>query len=530
MDGLRLSRNLLVLAALWSVGCTTSPWSAKRAAPAAPPSGTPPSVSSGSKTPAASVFPPSPQLSDAENREIEAMVVEIDRQRTLDPDVRQRLLADLRQTEPQLRPLVIQSYRAALAYRQQTEQSVSSRGRESKPGAEGMAGSVGGPMPGMPNPDQGRYPCAVAAPRTGELSAAGPVDREPAGPPPSQRFAPAGTMAAGGSRMAGGQATASDQLAPAGREGSVDRNLPPDQGGPARQADAALASRGRAQPPLGDQADGARAGTAKSLDNQSARASPGGVRLASYDAPPGGNRDWQQELSAAIRGLETALPGAPQSADDLSAHARLRILYLLANRREDALRPILGTPPGLQDLQEFWSDQVYALAVWLDTQRITDSHRRAEEARCHLQRAAQRLAEMSPLVVRNLAFVTEVQSFGSFKPCAKCEFAPDDHVLLYAEVENLKAEERPKGYHTAWRSSYQILDSHGQVVASHEPTASEEYCQSPRRDFFIGCQLRLPKRIYPGVHTLQFSVEDLKSQRSGQSSVEFTVKAEAAAK
>ena len=44
---------------------------------------------------------------------------------------------------------------------------------------------------------------------------------------------------------------------------------------------------------------------------------------------------------------------------------------------------------------------------------------------------------------------------------------------------------------------------------------TEEYCQSPRRDFFIGYHLRLPKRIYNGKHTLQLTIEDLKSHKVG---------------
>jgi len=234
--------------------------------------------------------------------------------------------------------------------------------------------------------------------------------------------------------------------------------------------------------------------------------------------------DWTALLGAAIRDLECRLLDPPRTAEEMADHARLRILYLLAGRREDALRPIPVSSPAMHEMQEFWSNEIYGLAVWLDSQRITDTRRRAEEAKRHLNKALARLADMSPLVVKNLAFVTEIQSFGTYQPCKKLEFGPDEPVLLYAEVENLKSEETPKGYHTAWRSSYRIFDSRGQLVVEHEPAASEEYCQNPRRDFFIGCQLRLPKRMYPGRHTLQLTVEDLKGQKTGQSSIEFAVK------
>jgi hypothetical protein len=117
-----------------------------------------------------------------------------------------------------------------------------------------------------------------------------------------------------------------------------------------------------------------------------------------------------------------------------------------------------------------------------------------------------------------------VQSYGCYTPFKKYEFLPDQEVLLYAEVENFGIESTPKGYHTALRSSYQILDKSGQRIADRAMSTTEEYCQNPRRDFFIGYQLRMPARINPGTYTLQLTIEDLKSQKVGQASVELTIK------
>ena len=61
-------------------------------------------------------------------------------------------------------------------------------------------------------------------------------------------------------------------------------------------------------------------------------------------------------------------------------------------------------------------------------------------------------------------------------------------------------------------------------MADHDFTVTEEHCQNQRRDFFIGYHLRLPKRIYSGKHTLQLTVEDLKSHKVGQSQIDFVVK------
>jgi len=199
----------------------------------------------------------------------------------------------------------------------------------------------------------------------------------------------------------------------------------------------------------------------------------------------------------------------------------LRMLYLLAGQREAALRPISGVP-SVQ--REFWSKVLFALDGWLDTQKSGDLARRAAETKQTLDEALCRLGEVAPLVVRNLAFCTEIQSYGCLKPFKENVFLPEQEVLLYAEVENFTSEPTPKGFHTALRSSYQIFDARGQRVAEHDFTVTEEYCQNIRRDFFIGYHLRMPKRIYPGKYVLQLTIEDVKSHKAGQSSLEFSIK------
>lgn len=135
----------------------------------------------------------------------------------------------------------------------------------------------------------------------------------------------------------------------------------------------------------------------------------------------------------------------------------------------------------------------------------------------------EKLSEPLPLAVRNLAFCTEIQSYGCTKRFEKYEFQPNEATLLYAEVENFVSEPTPEGYHTSLKSSYRIFDTHGQCVADHGFVATEEYCQNPRRDFFIGYRLRLPEDIGPGKYRLYLSIEDLNCQKTGQAEIEFEI-------
>ncbi|MCC6125775.1 MAG: hypothetical protein IT426_12485 [Pirellulales bacterium] len=233
------------------------------------------------------------------------------------------------------------------------------------------------------------------------------------------------------------------------------------------------------------------------------------------------NADWRELIERTIAAMEADAPEKPKTAEELARQARLRMLYALAGRREEAAKPIPAAPPALQD---FWAKELYGLTVLLDTARAPDAMSRAAEAKQHLGEGYARLGEMAPLSVRNLSFCTVVQSYGCYTPFKKYEFLPEQEVLLYAEVENFGIESTAKGYHTALRSSYQILDKSGQRIADRAISTTEEYCQNPRRDFFIGYQLRMPPRINPGNYTLQLTIEDLKSQKVGQASVELSIK------
>lgn len=248
------------------------------------------------------------------------------------------------------------------------------------------------------------------------------------------------------------------------------------------------------------------------------------VQPANHQTPTTGplaKAAWQQQLAPAIVELEKQTRGSPQDADAVARHVWLRMLYLAAGRRDDALKPIPGIAPAQQD---YWSKQLFALATYLDSQRTDDSSLRAAEAVQHLTRAAASLAEQGRLRVCNLAFCSAVESYGVHKRIDQHEFKPDQELLVYAEVENFKSEETEQGFHTALQSSYQILDSQGRRVAHDELPLTEEHCQNRRRDYFVRYFIRLPKTIYDGAYTLEWTIEDTLARKIGQSTIEFTIK------
>jgi hypothetical protein len=456
----------IIVSALGAVvlgaGCQASPWSAGSSLPqhasvASPTPGTGP-TSAAAPTGTAMPNPVTLQQVMAELQQVGA----------LDPAGQEKLLADLQQTDPALWPLVLQQFRAAVAYRRQTEQRELAKAGQPPAGAAYPTTAADPAQPGGPAATS-PYPAhiAAAAPHIGSaVPSAAPAQP---GPLPGPQL---------------GQPAA-----------QVPPQVPPQPPQPPQT-----------QPPF----------------QQASKLPPPPVSAPSaFDTSPAASQaDWRAQVASAAESLRARLPGSPESPEEVAEHARLRMLYLLAGQRNQALLPI---PSPVPPLEQFWLKEIYGLATYLDAGRNPDPAGRAAEAKQVLGEALGCLGEAAPLVIRNLAFCAEVQSYGSMEKFSKYEFTPGQEVLLYAEVENFASEQTAEGFHTSMRSSYQIFDSRGQRVAEQGFPVTEEHCQNARRDFFIGYRLRLPKRIYDGRHTLKLTIEDLKSQKVGESSIEFWI-------
>lgn len=238
---------------------------------------------------------------------------------------------------------------------------------------------------------------------------------------------------------------------------------------------------------------------------------------------------WHQQLHIAIESLEAELL---ESADGEkldtrnyeSTQAILRLLYLIGGRGDDAMAKI---PKLDEDRQEFWSKLIFALQSYLDPTGSPVTDRRAERALHDLQEAMASLANVSRLHIANLAFCSNVESFGQYMTLEPYLFPPDQEVLLYAEIDNFAAEHlKEGGYKTEMEGSYQILDHSGRRVADRTFASEEEICRNRRRDYFIPFRMWIPKDLYPGEYTLQLTIEDKVGNKFGQASIDFKVEKE----
>ena len=423
---------------------------------------------------------------------LQQVMAEIESLGDVSPEVQKRLLEDLRQSDPALWPLMTQQIRATLAY--QKEQAAKAGASPPAAQTQQLAAAPSAPIAKAPSNSQ-RQTAARGAiePQTIQPQSNPPqaIQPQPNGQQPNEPAAPLARQATPG-------------VAPA-QPGAAP--IPAAANQPSAIATAGAVQVASFEQPAPKQAE-AKQPAAKAAAAQ----------------PPASEGDWGAPLAAAIAALESQTREPARDDESTARHAHLRMLYLAAGRRDDALRPIPGLPPAQQD---YWSKQLFALSAYLDAENIADPSRRAAEAASHLSQAAASLGQLGPLVVKNLNFCTEVVSYGVFKRFEHNEFKPGQQVLLYAEVENFKSEESAEGFHTALQSSYQILDSQGRRVAHDDFALTEEHCQNRRRDYFIRYFLTLPAMIYEGRYTLELTIEDTLGRKIGQSTIEFSVQGKA---
>jgi hypothetical protein len=248
------------------------------------------------------------------------------------------------------------------------------------------------------------------------------------------------------------------------------------------------------------------------------------VAQASFNAAPlpvaFAHREWKELLALAADDLARTAPPAPASTAEIHQHAALRLLRLVEGDTESALEPIPQLSPVEQD---YWSNQLFALATYLDHHGQPDDKRRAAAAASHLDVALAHLRDVSALTLRNLTFCKKILGYGAFEPYDPGSLAPGQYVALYVEVENYHSRSTEKGFATLLASSYEIVDDQNERVAGDVFPDVDDVCRSRRRDFHIQYGLRLPTTIKPGRYHLNLIVRDRQGDKIGSTSAAFEV-------
>ncbi|MDC0261609.1 hypothetical protein OAK47_00160 [Planctomycetaceae bacterium] len=236
------------------------------------------------------------------------------------------------------------------------------------------------------------------------------------------------------------------------------------------------------------------------------------------------------ELSLLISRAEalaaSSTPGPSEEAKQqhITRHVDLRLLYLLSGQRDRALMAIPGVP---KNEQAFWTRTFWALSNYLDHPNYPDKSDRTTVALEQLRSAIKSLQGDAHLVVRNAAFCSEIDSFGSYQRFEREEFAPSQDVLIYSELDNFKSEQTSEcQYRTVLKSSIRIIEAgpNGRVIDTVDYSPTEDLCHSQRGDFMQGYKYQLPARITPGSYVMQLAVEDQLSGKRANYSMNFLVR------
>lgn len=232
---------------------------------------------------------------------------------------------------------------------------------------------------------------------------------------------------------------------------------------------------------------------------------------------------WHGVISEAIEKLETDLESKPTADESLrrSQEITLRMLYVAQRRLDDALRPIERLEA---HEQEYVRHQMQALYEASNPDANPAKARHWSSVMMSQREATAHLAAVSNLEVRSVAFCTQVDGYGTFQKFAKNQFASDQDVLLYCEIDNVAAEKVKLGYETQLQGSYEIRDNQGRLVADQDLPMEPEICSNHRRDYFIVYRIYMPSQLAPGNYELRLTIHDKKGGKYGHSSAAFEIR------
>ena len=232
---------------------------------------------------------------------------------------------------------------------------------------------------------------------------------------------------------------------------------------------------------------------------------------------------WHQTTSQAIELLEKQLEDKAPADDSLrmSQEISLRMLYVTQRRLDDALRPIDRLS---EQEQEYLRHQMQAMYEASNPDANPARSRHWSVVMNSQREATAHLASISNLEVRSVAFCKQVDGYGVTERFPKYQFTPDQDVLLYCEVDNVAAERVKGGYETQLQGNYEICDSKGNRITEQLLPMEPEVCQNHRRDYFIVYKIYMPQQVAPGNYQLRLNIEDRKSKKFGQSTVDFEIK------
>ena len=248
---------------------------------------------------------------------------------------------------------------------------------------------------------------------------------------------------------------------------------------------------------------------ADARDSQTNSSSPKTKKLSSQD-----------HLHEALRRMDEEWTNTLTPTEQLQHQAVRRLVLLASGQFEGAMEPIEALQA---HEQEFFRHSLQAWHHAIDPSGNPVLARRWPLVLNSQREALAQLAAISSLEVKNVAFCSNVEGFGSITKFPTAQFRSGQELLLYCEIDNFISEQVKDGFETKLQGSYEIVDASNVKVADVLLPQDAEVCKRARRDYFLVYRIYMPSKIEPGRYQLRLTIEDMKGKKFGQSSLDFQV-------
>ena len=220
-------------------------------------------------------------------------------------------------------------------------------------------------------------------------------------------------------------------------------------------------------------------------------------------------------FGSTIQGLERAIASA-RSAEKLDENARrqlledevvVRMLYIADGQSERALVPIDGVPA---EEQEFWRDMLWAMANYFNDEQIPNEADRTGQVLVQLRSAVRKLQGRARLELRNVAFCSEIRSFGDYEPLKENVVKTRGAAIVYAEVENFRSVMTEAQFYTGLQPRVEFYreGAPSELVQAIDFPKTEDFSRNHRRDYFLAFDFYLPEELTPGRYTMVIQLDD----------------------
>lgn len=252
---------------------------------------------------------------------------------------------------------------------------------------------------------------------------------------------------------------------------------------------------------------------------------------ANSNSEPRSSAYMNVELQRVMTLLRAEMEYGPSSGttaadrEQVRRHIQKRLLHLLAEEPEQAIQAIPGLPAAEQ---EFWTQLLWSLANELHPPADMKAEQRIVRTAKLVAEAERHLRELCPLEIHLACFCHKINSFGSYERFTRDEFRPGQPVLIYAELRNFTSELTVDAqYRTRLRTTMEIrvadAPQDAPAVDRQDFPATEDYCRSPRHDYFHSYRIDIPQQLPAGRYLLRLALVDEISGKSATTDLPFTV-------